>query len=278
MTAPEYALWDVCRSLSHQTGILFFNGRSVAGRFQSMAKSTAYNLADSLTEKGWFKVVKDSTRRRDGTFSPKQYQVLSHDDWVKEHPNQCSSPVQNEGLDEDLPVQLQNSPVQLQNSPVQPEGHNLISTTDKNQPIKPDYLIACPSNGLDGFVNRFSKRRKPRQSANAVAPTWTAQPVQPGGQATVIDTQAEADRLSAPIINTLGLKHPDEKLAWTTSIKSLLDSGHTPDRVQMAAEFAHTKFKPGTMAREGAAGFAQSFDLIAKAAMQHTAEKAMEVA
>jgi hypothetical protein len=259
MTAPEYALWDVCRSLSHQSGILYFNGRGIAARFESMAKSTAYNLAESLVEKGWFQLLKDSQRRKDGQFSPRQYKVLSHADWAAENPGRCDSPVQLQDSDESSPVQPHYSPVQLQNQPVQPEGHNLISTTDTNLPSnQPDYLIACPTVGLDGFVQRYSKKRG-RQRKSAAAPIRTGEPVPDSGQA-VRDTQVEAERLSVAVTNTLGLTKPEAKSEWCAGIKAILDRGHTPEVVSDVIAFGHSRLKPGTMQREGAAGFVGFFD------------------
>jgi hypothetical protein len=259
MTAPEYALWDVCRSLSHQSGILYFNGRGIAARFQSMAKSTAYNLAESLVEKGWFKLLKDSQRRKDGQFSPRQYKVLSHTDWTAENPGRCDSPVQLQDSDEGSPVQIHYSPVQLQNQPVQPEGHNLITTTDTNLPTnQPDYLEACPSIGLDGFLKRFSKKRR-GQRGSAAAPNVDRRPVQPVGQS-VRDTRAEAERLSVAVTNTLGLTKPEAKFEWCAGIKAVLDKGHSPEVVSDVVAFAHSRLKPGTIQREGPVGFAGFFD------------------
>jgi hypothetical protein len=71
MTPAEYGLWDVCRSLSHESGILYFSGRNVAARFKGLGKTGAYNLAASLVESGWFQILKDSVRRKDGTWSPR---------------------------------------------------------------------------------------------------------------------------------------------------------------------------------------------------------------
>src|SRR5262245_32282628 len=112
MTAQQYGFLDVCRALAHETGILYFNGPGIAARFQGMHKSTAYNLADSLLELGFFKLVKESHRRRDGTFSPKQYRVLSHDEWAAEHPNKCESPFHSAGMDNNSPFQNTDSPFQ----------------------------------------------------------------------------------------------------------------------------------------------------------------------
>jgi len=257
MTAPEYALWDVCRSLSHHSGILYFNGRNVAARFKGMGKTGAYNLAASLTESGWFKLLKECARRQDGTFSPRQYKVLSHDEWVAEHPNQCEVTSPQYGQDEDGPVPIGDRPVRS-------EGHILITTTDKKQPEKqPDYHKPVRSRGLDKLKATLGGKA----SSIAAAPTGTGRPVRSEGQ-DVLNAHHEAGRLSNAITNTLDVKQPDIRLAWTTGVRSLLDSGHSPEKVLAVAEFAHTNLKPGTMQSEGPTGFVQHFDLLADAAMQ----------
>ncbi|HZQ90372.1 MAG TPA: hypothetical protein VFA60_01110 [Terriglobales bacterium] len=265
MTAKEYGFWDVCRSLSHETGILYFNGRGIASRFKGMQKTTAYELADSLSQSGWFKLLKDSARRSDGMFSPRQYQVLSHAEWAAEHPDQCDQPVRSDGLDNDSPVRSADYPVRSADQPVRSGGHNLIETlSDRNPPDrKPDYQAPVRSGGLEGFVERFSKRRRPEASAKAAAPKLTAQPVRDSGQGER-DTQREAERLATAIANTLGLAHPETRASWNAGVKALLDKGHPPELVQSVAEYAHAEFGPVTMTVEKAAGFVQHFDGIAE--------------
>jgi hypothetical protein len=274
MTAQQYGFWDVCKSLSHQTGILYFNGRSVAARFLGMQKSNAYKLADSLKESGWFKLVKESHRRRDGTFSPKQYRVLSHDEWAAEHPNQCDLPVHSSGLDDDSPVHYSDSPVHPGDQPVHSSGHNLISTTDKNQPPKePDNQEPFHSGGLDEFVERFSKSKRGRQR-KAAAPHIPGPPVHSSGL-DALGTQHEAERLSVAIGNTIGLS-AETRAEWTDGIKCLLDSGKSPERVQAVAEFVHTQMNPGTLKSGGPTEFVRHFGTIEAAIQQQAGRTAVQ--
>jgi hypothetical protein len=70
MRPEEYALWDVSRRLSHQSGVLYFDGRDIAKLFQHTAKNRIYRAAKALIEKGWYEVISPATRdRRTGLFS-----------------------------------------------------------------------------------------------------------------------------------------------------------------------------------------------------------------
>jgi hypothetical protein len=261
MTAAQYGFWDVCRSLAHKNKILFFNGRSIAERFQGMSKSTAYLLAEALVEAGWFKLVKDSTRRKDGTFSPKQYQVLSHEEWAHEHPGGCE-PVQPAGLDDISPVQPADSPVQPADQPVQPAGHNLLLElpTQKQSATESDNHTPFQPVGLDGFVNRFSKKK--RGQPQAAAPNLERRPVQPVGQAELTISKADAaDRIATAIVNTIGA-NASEHGTWADGARDLLDRGHSMNEIIEVADFVNKKCKPGTLRINGAGEFVKNYSMI----------------
>jgi hypothetical protein len=96
MRPEEYALWDVTRSLSHKTGILYFDGRELAKLFDGTAKNRIYRAAKSLVKKGWYKVLSPARRdERTGWFSPARYRVLSPEEWSEEHPHACRSELQS---------------------------------------------------------------------------------------------------------------------------------------------------------------------------------------
>ncbi len=278
MTASEYGLWDVCRSLAHKTGVLYFNGRGIAARFKSMSKNTPYTLAESLVEGGWFKLLKESQRRRDGTYSPRQYKVVTHQEWVEEHPNQCYSPSQNEGLDQNQPVPITDCPVPITDQPAQNEGHNLIEIlpTKKQPTTLPTNHKPSQNEGLDevnGFVGRFAKRRRPkaegiqhRREATA-EPIRIAQPVPDFGMA-VRDTHTEAVRLATPLVNQLNLSSPQYTQPWVEAIIRLLEQGHSRETIQAVSTFAYSKFGERTMRAEGPTGFEQHFDQIVQAMTQ----------
>lgn len=93
MHATTYAVYDICRALaSTNRGILYFSGPKIAAKFLSMGRNTPYKAAQYLEEKGWFKLVRKSGRRADGTHAPTIYTVLDHDQWAAEHPGCCVDP------------------------------------------------------------------------------------------------------------------------------------------------------------------------------------------
>jgi hypothetical protein len=101
MTPEEYALWDVSRQISHQTGTLYFDGRAMATQFAGTSKSRIYRLAKRLLDKGWYELIAPRVRdKRTGLFSSTQYRVLSPDEWAERHPHVCavSSPQNGTGI------------------------------------------------------------------------------------------------------------------------------------------------------------------------------------
>jgi hypothetical protein len=194
--------------LAHKTGILIFDGRLFAQRFQGLSKSRAYDLANELVDIGFLRLIKKSKRCKNGLFSAKEYQVLSHEEWAKENPGACKrllderiadhdSPVQPGGMDHspvqpaDSPVQRADSPVQPADSPVQPGGHNSSYLPNTNLPPIDNRSPVQPG-GMDKFQKRWSKKSGvsvseananeayTRQSSFSEA-TFDGRPVQPGG-------------------------------------------------------------------------------------------------
>src|ERR1700733_2091906 len=87
MKGLEYAIYDVCKSLAHgKAGFLLFDGRGIAERFEGMSKNTPYKYAKTLTDKGFFVVKKEPTRKSNGAKTSRHYDVLEHDEWAKLHP------------------------------------------------------------------------------------------------------------------------------------------------------------------------------------------------
>lgn len=92
MRPEEYALWDVSRSLSRETGILYFDGRKMAARFEGGSKSRMYRIAKQLLEKGWYEVIAPGVRdRRTGLYTSTQYHVLSAEEWAARYPHVCGA-------------------------------------------------------------------------------------------------------------------------------------------------------------------------------------------
>src|ERR1700730_6799568 len=89
MTPEEYGVWDVCRSVSHKTGTLYFDGRTIAGYFAVTGKDVIYRIVKSLVKMGWFVVQVAGRNSRNGLYMPTQYQVLSPEQWAEDYPHEC---------------------------------------------------------------------------------------------------------------------------------------------------------------------------------------------
>jgi len=112
MRPEEYALWDVSRKLSYETGVLYFDGRDFANLFERTGKDRVYRAAEGLIKKGWYEVIAPARRDpRTGLFLAAQYRVVSPEEWTALHPHTCvtlpeSSPQNpgNESLKPERPV------------------------------------------------------------------------------------------------------------------------------------------------------------------------------
>jgi hypothetical protein len=176
MPAVAYAVHNVCLSWSRKSGILYFDGPKIAAQFEKMSKSTAYRCGELLQERGWFILLKDKERRWDGTWSPRHYRVLTHEEWTEQHPGQCKAPVSNEGMDDlqpvsnsALPVSNSVQPVSNSSLPVAGEGKNLyIKPINKliREPI-PVQPVAGEGMDVSVFLDRFSKSKKRRRTEYA---------------------------------------------------------------------------------------------------------------
>lgn len=144
-------------------------------------------------------------------------------------------------------------------SVVHPVAHSVTSNkkekeTNTNKETGPSCTPACASVGDFVSDDRDCSAKQARREGECAS-------TKPQ------NALLEAHRLASMIGNQIGLK-PDAKAVWEIGIKSLLENGRTPNEVQTAAEFAALKFEPGTMMREGAHGFVESFGQILQVAQQ----------
>ena len=240
MTAAEYGFWDVARSFAFTNGVLIFDGRKFAQRFEGMSKDTAYRLAKSLTEKGWFIVKEESVKGSNGQQTPCRYIVVDHDKWTATHPDMCGKgPIPRPKSKRIPPPVSTTRPAKLpvsknalaglkkvihrsQNSdtPVSPMRHNLISTI----PIK-DNSISNPI-GSDSSTGLMHETGEPPSNLQTVKSA--SGPVLRGGP---VSTTRPADVPSTPpppSSNGIGLK-------WSASRGEYLDrdGGRVPDALGM---------------------------------------------
>lgn len=263
MTAVEYAVWSVCRALSQGNGkgTLYFSGPKIAERFRSMSKNTPYGVAKSLVESGWFKLLKAPTFRSNGTFSPTQYTVLSHEEWASEHPGCCSDPSHVEGMvstpfpPDVTPFPLHVTPFPPGVTPSHVEGSNLykplIEETNKN-------TNALSPSQLEGMalIERFGKRgkRKKRKAVKAEATHTEARPFPQNGMAVsntpMHDTPDDRTPLSASNLE------PKFHLDPTR----LLNRGHDRGTIQAVANYYRATYGDEIVEREGSSGLEIAFD------------------
>ncbi len=90
MTLKEFGLWNSLRSVSHNSGLIHFDGRQIATQFHGVSKSTIYRVRDSLLTGGWLVMSKGPKKMATVIYSSAEYQALSHDEWAKLHPGLCN--------------------------------------------------------------------------------------------------------------------------------------------------------------------------------------------
>ena len=191
MTPEEFGFWEVCRSLSHKfKGKLIFDGRNIADCFGDTGKGVAYRLAKKLCVKGWFVCLKKSKKngRPNGTNTPTEYRVLSHEEWVKEHSKKhCKSPVPESGqahtCGETSPVpESRMACTGIENEPVPDSGHSTEYTSILNKQLTDEFRDIPKETLLQALSEMAGQDAR---SAEAV------QPVPESGQAEARRAQFE---------------------------------------------------------------------------------------
>jgi hypothetical protein len=265
-------LWRTRQALSISTV------RILPARFDSMARSTAYLLAKSLVKKVWFKETKKPIRGAGGFYSSRHYKVLTHDEWIKEHPHDCpppihseDKPIHNSASDEvspvhsgDHPIHFTDAPIHLSDSPVHFGVPNLIEIQPSKK-LSDSEQLTTPASQAEALIDRFSRGGGKRAKAAAeAARASTPRPVLDSGLDGSRDTRAEAERLSIPITNQLGIRGAQTKTEWTAVIQRLLDHGRSVVEVRDVADFVYSKMGVKTMLHGGPSGFETRFDQLAE--------------
>jgi hypothetical protein len=89
MTPEEFGIWTYARMVSFTSGIFYASRRKTAQQFADTTKTTIQRLTQSLLEKGWLEKMDTPARDGDGNYVCKRYKVLTHEQWVKNHPGKC---------------------------------------------------------------------------------------------------------------------------------------------------------------------------------------------
>ena len=130
LTMEEYGLWTHACQLAHESGIFYFDGRSIAHRFSDTGKNAVYRVGKNLIRKGWLEIVRPPKRLKNGMFSAGQYRPVSHLQWAVEHPGAC--PEIGTGGDDTSP-EIENDLSRNQERPVPKSGHNIKGLSIKGE-------------------------------------------------------------------------------------------------------------------------------------------------
>lgn len=96
MTIAQFGFLCLARSLSSQSGVLYFDGRKFGHNFAGgsangrASRTPMYRMVRELTAMGWLEPLTESVRDAYGKFSPATFRVLTHDEWVAKHPGCCN--------------------------------------------------------------------------------------------------------------------------------------------------------------------------------------------
>ena len=85
MTPQQYGVYEAIKSLSIKTKVFYMNAKTLAACFRDRGPSVCRNLVKSLEASGWLKILRKPTRNSRGIHTATQYQVVSHEEWVKKN-------------------------------------------------------------------------------------------------------------------------------------------------------------------------------------------------
>ena len=198
MTLEEYGLWQYARTVAYQSGVFYMDARGIAKRFSETGKDAIYRVARRLEVKGWFRRFKSSRRhKKTGTWAASQYQPLSHDQWVADHPGECTcleiqtgEPVEKSRQAVEIPVE-QPSPVEKSqftsleistglsrnlDSPVEKSRHSFVGFVCKEHLVGESctHALPLPISQSQTNGNSTSQAKTSLPESGQAEEIWTA--------------------------------------------------------------------------------------------------------
>jgi len=89
MTPQEFGVYKYIEAVSHESGVFYSDGHSMAKEFEAREWRTCKRLIDSLAKKGWLRLLVAPARNAQGIFTCARYALVEHEEWVKTHSNHC---------------------------------------------------------------------------------------------------------------------------------------------------------------------------------------------
>jgi hypothetical protein len=148
MTPQEFGVYKYIEAVAHQSGIFYSDARAMSEEFEAREWRTCKRLVDSLSAKGWLRLLKAPARNAQGIFTCAHYALVSHSEWVETHPNKCrleplppvttdstsaisdsGRPLQPAAVDESIATSDNGNPLQLETPPLPPVSQPLPRVT-----------------------------------------------------------------------------------------------------------------------------------------------------
>jgi len=179
MTCRQYGLWSRIRELQNKREFVFFDADYLSEHFQSTSRDVIYDDCKALLSAGWFELLGERRRKKDGTWESRKIRALSHREWSDRHPGKCENLHAGQSANSDDPVGKQRRTSRLiATNQSLPANKDFVLTDrhDSKSDIIPDQTSFgttpnTTAGGLEGKENYApSPIPTPADNASTLAP------------------------------------------------------------------------------------------------------------
>jgi hypothetical protein len=89
MTMRQFGLWNRVWDLQKKTGWVYFDAYFIEDNFVLTSHDTIYSDCADLLALGWFELIGERKRKKDGTWESRKIRALAHREWSQKHPGKC---------------------------------------------------------------------------------------------------------------------------------------------------------------------------------------------
>jgi hypothetical protein len=91
MTCRQFGLWNRIQGLQRKFGFVYFDADYLAAHFQSTSRDVIYDDCAALLGSGWFELLAERKRKKDGTWESRKVHALTHKEWAARYPDKCKA-------------------------------------------------------------------------------------------------------------------------------------------------------------------------------------------
>jgi hypothetical protein len=212
MTPQEFGVYKYIEAVSHESGVFYSDGHSMAKEFEAREGRTCKRLIDSLAKKGWLRLLVAPARNAQGIFTCAQYTLVEHEEWIKTHSNQCrrdplppvttdntaatcdnEQPLHPVAVETSIAASDNGNPLQLETPPLPPVSQPLPRVTTS---------IVTGGNKSSKAEVRKEKSEKKSQKQPLGTSTGSSKP---SGQKS--DESDDWKKKFADLVRTIGSRH-----------------------------------------------------------------------